>query len=57
MTKRAQFTEAQIVRMGRAAEKLGKVLVATPDELTRRCFSGTFSGNRACFGPVQPVDK
>lgn len=30
MTKRAQFTEAQIVRMGRAAAKLGKVLVATP---------------------------
>lgn len=30
MTKRATFTEAQIVRMGRAAEKLGKVLVVTP---------------------------
>lgn len=29
MTKRATFTEAEIVRLGRAADRLGKVLVAT----------------------------
>jgi hypothetical protein len=29
VTKRATFTEAEIVRLGRAAERLGKVLVAT----------------------------
>lgn len=31
MTKRATFTEAEIVRFGRAADKLGKVLIITRD--------------------------
>jgi hypothetical protein len=31
MTRRATFTEAEIVRFGRAADKLGKVLVITLD--------------------------